>query len=87
MPTRSKPRPSPRDIAAEIIRRATSPDGGKSYVVRLSEPPTPAERLHLIAAHLERRSIVILPHKCSMQEWMVRYGGLKDHRDKQLPGA
>ena len=75
MPSRSKPRPTPRDIAVEIIRRATKPDGSKSYVVRLSNPPTPGERLQLIAAHLERRPIVIMPHKCkTIEEWSARYG-------------
>jgi hypothetical protein len=56
-------RPRPHDLATEIVRRATGPDGTKSHVARLSEPPTPGERLQLIAAHLERRPIVILPHK------------------------
>jgi hypothetical protein len=43
--------------------------------IRLSEPPTPGERLQLIAAHLERRPIVILPHKCeTIDEWLDRYG-------------
>jgi hypothetical protein len=70
---------SARDIAAEIVRRATGPNGSKSYVARLSDPPTPAERLQLIAAHLEQRPIVILPHRCSsVEEWLVRYGKLKD---------
>ena len=67
--------PTPREIAAEIIRRAAGPDGSKSYVIRLSDPPTPGERLQLIAARLERRPIVILPHKCkTMEEWLARYG-------------
>jgi hypothetical protein len=42
---------------------------------RLSDPPAPGERLQLIAAHLEHRPIVIMPHKCaSVEEWMARYG-------------
>lgn len=69
--------PTPREIAAEIIRRASGPDGSKGYVVRLSDPPTSAERLHLLAARLERRPIVIMPHKCkTFDEWLERYGNL-----------
>ena len=72
--------PTPHDIAAEIVRRVTAANAetGGGYVVRLSEPPTPTERLQLMAARLERRPIVIMPHKCSMEEWMERYGGPKD---------
>ena len=74
MPGRSR-KQCPRDLAAEVIRRATGADGSKSYVVRLSDPLTPGERLQLIAAHLERWPIVILPHKCaSVEEWIARYG-------------
>ena len=78
MPSRSRQqRPEPQDIAAEIIRRvtATNTQTGGGYAVRLSKPPTPTERLQLIAARLERRPIVIMPHKCnSVEEWMTRYG-------------
>ena len=70
--------PTAQDIAAEIMRRAIGPDGNKSYVVRLSQPPTADERLQLIAAHLERRPIVIMPHKCkSAEEWLACYGKMK----------
>ena len=70
--------PSAHDLAAEIVRRAAVPDGSKRYVVRLSDPPTPGERLQLITAHLERRPTVILPHKCaSVEEWIARYGQTK----------
>jgi hypothetical protein len=41
-------KPGAHDIAAEIIRRAASEDGRPRYVVRLSEPPTLAERLQLM---------------------------------------
>ena len=69
-------RPDAREIAAEIIRRVDG-TGGASYVVRLSEPPTLNERLQLMAARLERRPIVIMPHKCkTVEEWAARYGGL-----------
>jgi hypothetical protein len=72
--------PSPRDIAAEIVRRIASANAvaGGGYVVRLSDPPTPKERLQVLAAHLERRAIVIMPHKCkTVEEWMARYGNLR----------
>lgn len=65
-----------RDIAAEILRRVreANTSTGSGYVVRLSEPPTPQERIQLLAAHLERRPIVIMPHKCkTVEEWMARY--------------
>jgi hypothetical protein len=77
MPSQSrKQRPEAQDIAVEIIRRAAAADGG-GYVVRLSKPPTWHERLQLLAARLERRPIVIMPHKCkSTDEWLGRYGQL-----------
>jgi hypothetical protein len=77
MPSRPLQTPSPRDIAAEIVRRIASANavGGGGYVVRLSDPPTPLERLLVLAAHLQRRPIVIMPHKCeTVEEWMARYG-------------
>lgn len=75
MPGRSrKQRPKPHDIAAEIIRRSAVDGGG--HVVRVSKPPTWHERLQLLAARLERRPIVIMPHKCaSSDEWVARYAG------------
>jgi hypothetical protein len=43
------------------------------YVVRLSYPATLGERLQLMAARLERRPIVIMPHKCkTVDPWMER---------------
>jgi len=63
------PKPAAHDIAAEIIRRAKG-----SYVVRLSRPPTLSEQLQLMAAQLERRPIVIMPHKCkTVDEWLEQY--------------
>jgi hypothetical protein len=65
--------PLAHDLAAEIIRRAGAP-AGAGYVVRLSQPPTLQEQMQLMAARLERRPIVIMPHKCaSVEEWMARY--------------
>ena len=64
-----------------LIRRvrAANAESGGGYVVRLSDEPTPGERLQLIAAHLERRPIVIMPHKCaSGGEWLEQYGSMDD---------
>ena len=67
-------RRSLQDIAAEIVRRMPA-----SSVIRLSSPPTPEERLQLLAARLQRRPFVIMPHKCAtVDEWMARYGSLQD---------
>ena len=67
------PRRSLQDIAAEIVRRAPA-----SSVIRLSTPPTPDERLQLLAARLQRRPFVVMPHKCkTVDEWLERYGELK----------
>jgi hypothetical protein len=70
-----------RDLAAEIIKRtratAGSSDAGDSlpYVVRLSNPPTPHERLQLAACRILRHRIAIMPAKClTVQEWSERYG-------------
>jgi hypothetical protein len=82
MPNRSrKQRPTAHDVASEIIRRVAAANGqtGGGYVIRLSKPPTLSERLQLLAARLERRPIVIMPHKCkTVEEWVERYGGMKD---------
>ena len=58
-----------RDIAAEIVRRAPA-----SSVIRLSTPLKPDEGMHLLAARLERRPMVIMPHKCqTVAEWLEKY--------------
>jgi hypothetical protein len=60
---------TPADLAAEIVRRA----GGRA-VVHLREPPTPIERLQMLAARPLRRPIAILPHPCkTTDQWMERY--------------
>jgi hypothetical protein len=62
-------RPDLRDVTAEIVRRA---DGG--HVVRVSDPRTASERLQLLAAHLQRRPIVVIPVSCrTVLEWLERY--------------
>lgn len=53
-------------------RAATLP-----YVVRLSDPPTPHERLQLSACQILRHPIAIVPVACAnMEEWLDRYSGL-----------
>ena len=60
----------PRDLVAEIVRRA----GLSGYVIRASDPPTSFERLQLLSARLERRPIAIMPTKCeTMDEWHAHY--------------
>jgi hypothetical protein len=74
-------RANAQDIAAEIIRRAAGKDDNSrtAYVLRPARPPTFQERLQLMAARLQRRPVVIMPHKCAtMGEWMERHGSLKD---------
>ena len=78
MPSRPLKTPSPRDIAEEIVRRVASANAetGGGYVVRVSDPPTPKERLQLLAARLQRRPIAIMPHNCkTMSEWLERTVG------------
>jgi hypothetical protein len=66
VPKRMSAKVEVRDLAAEIIRRtratAGSSDGGDSlpYVVRLSDPPTPHERLQLAACRILRHPIAII---------------------------
>ena len=44
------------------------------YVVRLSEPPTPHERLQLAACHILRHPIAIVPATClTAPEWSEKY--------------
>jgi len=70
-----------RGVAAEIIRRAARiahPGGeGKDfvpYVVRLSNPPKPQERLQLAASRILGRPIAIMPVKClTVEEWAAGY--------------
>jgi len=80
VPKRMSAKAEARDLAAEIIRRtratAGSSDGGDSlpYVVRLSNPPTPHERLQLAASRILRRPIAIMPVKClTVDEWIGRF--------------
>jgi hypothetical protein len=72
-----------RDVAAEIVRRA-----GRPYVIRLSDPPTPSERLQLTAARLMRWPVAIMPAKCrTIDEWLDRYAPSDHPREKGLPAA
>ena len=63
---------SAQDIAIEIVRRANAGHTIPPYVIRVSRPPTRGEQLQLLAARLERRPIVIMPHKCArVDEWLA----------------
>ncbi len=68
------PPADPREIALEIVRRASrkNADGsdGIPYVLRISDPMTASERLQLAAVRLLRRPVAIMPHRFkSMEEW------------------
>jgi hypothetical protein len=79
VPKRLSAKVEPRDLAAEIIRRArttASGDDGDSlpYVVRLSDPPTLHEQLQLAACQILGHRVAIMPAKClTVQEWSERY--------------
>jgi hypothetical protein len=80
VPKRMPAKVEARDLAAEIIRRARatgdSSDGSDllPYVVRLSDPPTPHERLQLAACRILRHPIAVMPATClTVQEWSERY--------------
>ena len=78
MPKRIKAKVEPRDLAAEIIRRAravANPDGGDRlpYVVRFSDPPTAQEQLQLAACQILGHPVAIMPAKClTVEEWSER---------------
>jgi hypothetical protein len=84
VPKRVPAKVDARDLAHEIIRRTkgvvgNSPGGDESlpYVVRLSDPPRPHERLQLAACRILRHPIAIVPRACvTMQEWLDRYSKL-----------
>jgi hypothetical protein len=60
---------SVRALVAEIVRRS-----GESSVVRLSDPPSAAERLQLLAARLQGRPVAIVPASyATVEEWLRRY--------------
>jgi hypothetical protein len=80
VPKRIIAKVEPRDLAAEIIRRARTAGKGSGgecllpYVVRLTEPPTAQERLQLAACKILRHRIAIMPTKClTVREWSERY--------------
>jgi hypothetical protein len=78
VPKRMSAKLEPRDVAAEIIRRAramTGPDGESlPYVVRLSDPPTANEQLQLAAYKILGHPVAIMPPKCvTVHEWYERY--------------
>jgi hypothetical protein len=80
VPKRMSAKVGPRDIAAEIIRRArsvaegTDGDDRLPYVVRLSDPPTPHQRLQLTACRILNHPVAIMPVTCpTVQERSERY--------------
>jgi hypothetical protein len=75
-PRRRKAEVSIRDMAEAIVRRAQAaePDGQLPYVVRLSHPPTPEQRLQLIACQLVGKAVAIVPWKAqTIDGWIEQY--------------
>lgn len=69
--SRRSRKPSLRDLAEEIVRRASSEKGYCSYVVRLSDPPAATEQLQLVACGLLGRPVAIMPAKAlTVDEWV-----------------
>ena len=64
-----------RDLAEEIVRRASGPDGMLGYVVRLSDPPTPDQLVRLAAFRILRQPVAIVPAPyASVEGWAKHYG-------------
>jgi hypothetical protein len=82
VPKRVPAKVDARDLAHEIIRRTRGGVGNSGgdclpYVVRLSDPPKPQERLQLAACRILRHPIAIVPAVCAtMEEWLDRYSKL-----------
>ena len=76
MVKRKSAKVGPRDVAAEIIRRAraTASRDGESlpYVLRFSDPPTANERLQLAACRILGRRVAIMPAKVPDGSGVVR---------------
>ena len=67
-------RPTAADIAAEIVRRANAAHGDCLPYITLSDPPTPQERLQLLAATLQGIPVLITDNEClTAEEWEARY--------------
>jgi hypothetical protein len=63
--------------ALEIVRRESGRSGRSIRsvlsLVRVSDPPTPSEKLLLAAVSLLRSPHVIMPHPCKdLEEWTQR---------------
>lgn len=70
--------PEQQAAALEIVRREALRSGrpirAVLSLIRLSDPPTQAERLLLAAVRLLRSPHAIMPHPCSsMDEWRAKY--------------
>ena len=72
-----KQQPDGRDIAAEIVRRAgllTGDAEAGARIIALSDPPTPLERLQLLAASLQGVPVAVMRRHCmTVEEWVGRY--------------
>jgi hypothetical protein len=80
MAKRKSAKAEPRDVAAEIIRRARATaardDGSLPYVIRFSDPPTMNEQLQFAACKILGHRVAIMPVKClTVQEWCEKYAG------------
>jgi hypothetical protein len=75
------PRLSDQQAAAlEFVRREALRSGREIRAVlrliRVSDPPTPSEKLLLAAVRLLRSPHAIMPYPCqTVGEWMQRYAG------------
>jgi hypothetical protein len=77
MRPRKRAKVSGRALAEEILRRAGKVDetGARvlPYVIHLSDPPTPGERLQLAAVRLLGKPVAIMPTPCAtVEEWLER---------------
>jgi hypothetical protein len=62
-----------RIVKLELVRGPK-----RSYVVRVSNPKTKAERAELAAAAAEGRNVAVMPHPVATSaEWIARYGDLR----------
>src|SRR4051812_49320723 len=78
----------PMAAALEIVRRESQRSGRSLRavlsLVRVSDPPTKAEQLLLMALRLLRSPHAIMPHPCSsFDDWLARYAPSTFHRRPQ----
>jgi hypothetical protein len=86
MVSRTLDSPTPVEIAAEIVRRANTVQAGCALCIRLSDPPTPQERLELVAAALQGIPVLIADDEClTAEEWEARYCTQNSQADHAHP--